>query len=524
MNKINVLDCTLRDGGYCNQWEFGYENIKKIVNKLVEANIEIVECGFLTNKIKYDTEKTKYTDLKQLSDVIPKHRDNRIFVVMINYGEYNIEDIPYYDGTSVDGIRIAYHKNDRNNALEMCKKIKEKGYKVFIQAMLSLAYNDEEFLETIDKVNQFEPFAFYIVDSFGSMKKKELLRLFYLVENNLKSNIYIGFHSHNNMQLAYSNAQILLEINTNRDLIIDSSVYGMGRGAGNLNTELFLGYLNNVVNKNYDISALLIIIDDILDNFYNKKNWGYSLPNYISAIHNVHPNYASFLNNKKTLTINDMHKIFEIMDDEEKEVYNKKYIENLYLKYMNSEKTNYINSEEFKKILSSKTVLLIAPGKSCTDQKDTIKKLLDDENILSISVNFDYLNQCDFIFLSNLRRYRELAECKKNKCIVTSNISADGTYIQVKYSDLLNDEEFVSDNAGLMAIKFLINCGIKKILLAGFDGYSHDESENYAYSKMAFITQNTVLDSINAGMNNVLKRYSKEIDIVFVTKMKHIKL
>ena len=90
MNKINVLDCTLRDGGYCNQWEFGYENIKKIVNKLVEANIEIVECGFLTNKIKYDTEKTKYTDLKQLSDVIPKHRDNRIFVVMINYGEYNI--------------------------------------------------------------------------------------------------------------------------------------------------------------------------------------------------------------------------------------------------------------------------------------------------------------------------------------------------------------------------------------------------------------------------------------------------
>ena len=524
MNKINVLDCTLRDGGYCNQWEFGHENIQKIVKNLVEANVEIIECGFLTNKIEYNPEKTKYTDIKQLSSIIPQNRNGRIFVVMINYGEYSIEDIPCYDGNSVDGIRIAYYKKDRDKALEMCEKIKEKGYKVFVQAMLSLSYSDKEFLETINMVNQFEPFAFYIVDSFGAMKKKELLRLFYLAENNLKEKIYIGFHSHNNMQLAYSNAQTLLDININRNLIIDSSVYGMGRGAGNLNTELFLGYLNDAANKNYNISAILIIIDDVLDNFYNKKCWGYSLPNYISAIHNAHPNYASYLNNKKTLTINAMHKIFEIMDEEKKETYDKKYIENLYLQYMNSEETNNSHSEEFKKTLFDKTVLLIAPGKSCKSQEDVLKNLIDNENILSISINFDYLNKCDFIFLSNLRRYRELSESKKNKCIVTSNISADGTYLQVKYSDLLNDEEFVSDNAGLMAIRFLINCGIKKVLLAGFDGYSHDAAENYAYSKMAFITRNTVLDSINAGMNNVLKRYSKEINIIFVTKMQHIKL
>lgn len=105
-------------------------------------------------------------------------------------------------------------------------KVKEKGYKVFVQAMVSVAYTDEEFLELISRVNEIEPYAFYIVDSFGMMKRKDLTRLFYIVEHNLKPCIWIGFHSHNNLQLAYSNAQSLVDMQTNRKLIVDSSVYG----------------------------------------------------------------------------------------------------------------------------------------------------------------------------------------------------------------------------------------------------------------------------------------------------------
>ena len=109
--------------------------------------------------------------------------------------------------------------------------------------MVSLSYTDEEFLDLIRRVNELEPYAFYIVDSFGMMKRKDLTRLFYLVEHNLNENIKIGFHSHNNMQLAYSNAQSLVDLHSDRELIIDASVYGMGRGAGNLNTELFVQYM-----------------------------------------------------------------------------------------------------------------------------------------------------------------------------------------------------------------------------------------------------------------------------------------
>lgn len=84
----------------------------------------------------------------------------------------------------------------------------------------------------------------------------DLTRLFYLVEHNLNENIKIGFHSHNNMQLAYSNAQSLVDLHSDRELIIDASVYGMGRGAGNLNTELFVQYLNDNADGNYDIKPL----------------------------------------------------------------------------------------------------------------------------------------------------------------------------------------------------------------------------------------------------------------------------
>ena len=172
---------------------------------------------------------------------------------MINYGEFSLEKIPVYQGKGIQGIRVAFHKKDADKATEYCRKLKEKGYMVFVQPMISLSYSDTEFIQLIQRVNEIKPYAFYIVDSFGMMKRKNLLRLFYMVEHNLSEDIWVGFHSHNNLQLAYSNAQSLIEAQTTRNIIIDTSVYGMGRGAGNLNTELFADYLNEYTEKKYII-------------------------------------------------------------------------------------------------------------------------------------------------------------------------------------------------------------------------------------------------------------------------------
>lgn len=524
MNNIHILDCTLRDGGYCNDWNFGFKNIKKITHGLQEAGIDIVECGFLTNRVTYNSDITKYTEISQIKYVIPQNRDGKIFVAMMNYGEFNVDDIPQCDGSSIDGIRIAFHKKDCEEALKICGQIKEKGYLVFIQPMVSLSYSDNEFLALIERVNGFEPYAFYVVDSFGMMKGKDLTRLFYMIEHNLKEDIWIGFHSHNNMQLAYSNAQQLTQVQTNRNLIIDSSVYGMGRGAGNLNTELFVEYLNENAGKEYHLKTLLTLIDEILNDFYYKNYWGYSLPNYISAVHNAHPNYASYLDEKKTLTIEGMNDIFEMMDDEKKVSYDKEYMENLYLQYMAIGKAQDIHKSELANVLKDKKILLVSPGKSSVEEKRKISDFID-KNTITVSVNYLYREvETNFIFLSNLRRFRELPESYRQYCIVTSNIPARGVYYQTKYRELLNDEEAVRDNAGLMAIRFFMNYPIEGIYLAGFDGYSHDLRENYGSSDMAYITRNAVLDAVNTGMIKVLKEYSTQVKIEFLTIPKHVRI
>ena len=122
--------------------------------------------------------------------------------------------------------------------------------------------------------------------------------------------------------------------------------------------------------------------------------------------------------------------------------------------------------------------------------------------------------------MSNLRRFRELAEDCKNKCIITSNISANNVYLCTDYRSLLAPIEAVEDNAGMMAIRFFINQGAKKILLAGFDGYSYNSKENYASSKLEIITKNAVLDAMNKGMKEMLHLFSKEIPIEFLTEKK----
>lgn len=525
MNHILVLDCTLRDGGYCNQWRFGSGNISSIISGLCKADVEIVECGFLTNRVIFHPDVTRYTDLSQLTAYLPTEHSSKTFVVMLNYGEYDVENLPDCKDSPIDGIRLAFHKKNRFDALQTCARLKAKGYKVFVQAMVSLSYTDEEFLDLIHRVNELEPYAFYIVDSFGMMKPRDLTRLFYMVEHNLREDIHIGFHSHNNMQMAYSNAQVLTEQRTNRSLIIDSSVYGMGRGAGNLNTELFVEYLNENFGKHYQLPPLLTLIDDILTPFYQQNPWGYSLPNYISAIHNAHPNYAGYLDDKKTLTVEGMNRIFDMMDDEKKVSYDKAYAESLYLQYMADGEVHEKHKEALREELSGREVLLIAPGKSSSDEQEKILNYIAMARPVVISINYAAEPFApDYIFVSNLRRFRSLPENVHPRCIATSNIPASCAYLQPRYADLLTPLESVKDNAGLMAVKLMKMLGVKRLLLAGFDGFSHESTENYADGSMALVMRNSLLDAMNSGMEQMLRQYAQEVEISFLPCPRHISL
>ncbi len=193
----------------------------------------------------------------------------------------------------------------------------------------------------------------------------------------------------------------------------------MGRGAGNLNTELLVEYLNDNIGTSYTFKPLLTIIDEILNPFYQQNYWGYSLPNYLSAKHNTHPDYAGYLDAKKTLTVENMDEIFSMMDDAKRVNYDKEYIEELYIQYMATGQVQESHLAELRERIIGKKVLIIAPGKSSLEEKDKIIDCANQNDVITISVNFDYTEyNTDFIFLSNLRRFRELKEEKEKNALL----------------------------------------------------------------------------------------------------------
>lgn len=517
----------MRDGGYCNNWEFGFENIKRIVKGLVTSGIEIIECGFLTDRTIHHDDITKFSTIEEIKDILPNRRGKSSFVCMINYGEYDVKNLRGNDGTGVNGIRMAFHKDNIRGALKLSKIIKDKGYQVFLQPMVSLNYTDSEFLELIKNVNELQPTAFYIVDSFGVMKLRDLTRLFYLIEHNLDISISIGFHSHNNMQLAYSNAQFLAETKSKHEILVDSSIYGMGRGAGNLNTELFVEFLNDNIGKNYSLQPLLNIIDEVLDSFHERNYWGYTLPNYLSAKHNAHPNYAEYLNSKKTLTIENMDDIFQMMDQKHKVSYDCDYIETIYRKYMDSGVSNEVHYNELISNIKGKEVIVVAPGMTSKKQSSRILKKLEEEGVVSVSVNHVYpYGETNYIFVSNLRRFREIKEGFYHKCIVTTNISSTDTYVRIPYADLVfsNMDAYVRDNAGLMCIRLMKKMGASKIWIAGMDGYSGNKEGNYADEKMDSFLKRAEMEGKNIGISEVLSEMGKEVEIEFLTSQVNISI
>lgn len=310
MDKISLLDCTLRDGGYINDFAFGKQTIASVVSGLADAGIEIVECGFLKSGAD-DADKSLFGSVEAIVPYLPKKRNGRtMFVAMIAYGDISAEEISDCGG-AVEGIRLTFHEKELDEALAFAACLKGKGYKVFFQPVGTTTYTDGALLRLIEKVNALRPFAFYLVDTLGAMYKNDLLRMFYLVDNNLRADVRIGFHSHNNLQLSFSNAQELILMHSKREIIIDTSVYGMGRGAGNLCTELLTQYINENIESKYDLLPVLECIDEYIMPIFLRHPWGYSVPYYLAAVNGCHPNYATYLVNRQTLRVRDINSVIK---------------------------------------------------------------------------------------------------------------------------------------------------------------------------------------------------------------------
>lgn len=524
MAKIRLLDCTLRDGGYCNEWIFGENAISQVVQGLENSKVDIIECGYLKTSKQRIEGSTLFGDIADFEKpLVNRSISNSMYVCMINYGDCAIDSIPEHYSETVDGIRVAFHKKDMLGAIAYCDKLSAKGYQVYVQPMVTLDYSNDELIALTEAVNKIETEALYIVDSFGAMDSASMHRIFTVIHERLRSDISIGFHGHNNLQLSYANAQVFLNLCNERDAIVDTSIFGMGRGAGNLSTELFEEYLNDRYGKTYEITPILNIYDQVLARFYANNRWGYSLSNYLSARHNSHPNYAQYWDSKNTLSVTDINNLFESIEINKKNTFDREYAEKLYVAYMSKNDARVGNLRDFESKIKNRNLMIIASGKSSESEKEKIIDTILEKNCVVVSINRDYpFYKADYIFVSNLRRFESIDEKEYKKTITTSNVSTKNVYATIEYAKYLNNYEAVEDNALLMLLSFLRERDVKDILLAGVDGFSHDIENNYADSEMIIKTSNDVFDLRNKGINEYILSFKKQRSIVSITKPKYI--
>ena len=522
MDKICLLDCTLRDGGYINNFDFGNENITKIINNLYLAGLDIVECGFL-QKDKNDPDKSLFSNTAAIAAHLPKDRINdTMFVAMIAYGDIPIEDIKPYDGTSISGIRLTFHEREADEAVTFAQQLKEKGYKVFFQPVGTTSYTDRALLDLIDKVNKLHPFAFYLVDTLGAMYKNDLLRMFYLVDNNLYEDIRIGFHSHNNLQLSFSNAQELILMRSRRQIIIDTSVYGMGRGAGNLCTELLAQYINKNIENRYDLIPILECVDEFIIPIYMRHTWGYSVPYYLAAVNGCHPNYATYLVDRQTLCVRDINAVIKAIPADQRALFNKGLVQKLYIEYLQRHVDDTVSINRMKELCDGKEVLLLAPGKSLSTYKEVIVSFIEERKPVVFAINHVPMKcfKYDRIFVGNVKRFKGVEEALAkldDRVICTSNVTTDANLCIFNFSSYLNNDQAIVDNSGLMLINILRKAGVKKIALAGFDGFELDVRDNYFNDDVIGSVEYENQKALNAAMINYFKNAGESMELTFLT-------
>ena len=309
--SVELLDCTLRDGGYLNQWKFGRRTIPGFLETLDRAGVDVMEVGFLTGEAR-GREYSLFASLEEVARVLPRKKRGK-FVAMVALGELELDpgSLPPFDGETLDGVRLSFRKGDREKAFRWARELQDKGYPVFFQPVGTVFYSDLELLHLVEQVNILEPYAFYVVDTLGSMYREQVTRRFHLLDENLAPGIRLGLHGHNNLQLAFSNAPAGAALPTRRPLVVDSSVFGMGRGAGNLPTELMAQYLDRTGPRRYDVSLILEAYDRFIAPLGQGGQWGYSVAYHIAASHLCHPNYAAYLLEKGTLSMKELAQIVE---------------------------------------------------------------------------------------------------------------------------------------------------------------------------------------------------------------------
>ena len=286
---LKIVDCTMRDGGLVNNFRFSDEFVKDLYNTCVKSGIDYMEFGYKASKDIFDENdfgKWKFCKDDDIRAIVGDNNTDLKISVMADVGRTNFQrDIIPKNESPIDLIRVATYITTIPSAIEIIEDAKAKGYEVSCNIMAVSKVNNEELFNGLNEIANSSTDFIYIVDSFGSFYPEQIARFTdKYVELGNKYNKKIGIHAHNNQQLAFANTITAMMHDAK---MLDSTISGMGRGAGNCYTESLLGFLRNPKYK------LIPVMDFVQKHIVKLKEegniWGYDIPYLLTGILNTHP-------------------------------------------------------------------------------------------------------------------------------------------------------------------------------------------------------------------------------------------
>ncbi|MDP6932662.1 MAG: aldolase catalytic domain-containing protein [Myxococcota bacterium] len=281
--RVQVLDCTIRDGGICNDWQFDHDMVGRVFRALVTAGIDYMEVGYRTSEGIFDRSKVgpwRFCDEEDLARSVEPGQLK--LSTMLDVGRIETSDIPPKADTVIDMVRIATYAKDLDEALRLLDHSLEQGYETCMNVMAVSTVDPDDVDRFLIRLAQSGVHNVAIVDSFGALFPFHVRYLVHKYMNYLGQNIRVGVHFHNNQQQAFANTITAIDEGVD---FVDATVHGIGRGAGNCPLELLLFYLDS---PRYDVAPVLELVETF-GYLRDELRWGYHLPYAITGYFNLHP-------------------------------------------------------------------------------------------------------------------------------------------------------------------------------------------------------------------------------------------
>ena len=307
--QIKVLDCTIRDGGLVNNWQFDDNLVRKVFKSLTRSGVDYMEIGYKSSEKYFSRGENgawKFCTEDDLKRIIGDTETDMKLAAMADIGRVDYHDIPEKKDSALDMIRVACYAKEVDKGISLAHHCMEKGYETTINLMAVSKVIERDLDEALDDLSKSKVPVVYVVDSFGSMYSEQI---HFLAKKYIEAlpGKEIGIHTHNNQQLAFANTIEAIIAGINR---IDATIYGMGRGAGNCPLELLLSFLKN---PKFDIRPILEVIQEFFMPLKSETEWGYHIPYLITGILDEHP--RSGIKAMAAKEMPDLRKFYEDLRD-----------------------------------------------------------------------------------------------------------------------------------------------------------------------------------------------------------------